>query len=228
MWEWSELEYNQTLSVVKLFLDKESDLIIFDVGANINDSNGRFQDDFTQFCFEHFGESISHIWAFEPVHFQRYEEVWGDNPKVTLKKLALASSSGNRTLLVPQNHELSSFFVLPQYADKPLQIASVKTVTLDQVCSENDITRIHILKLDIEGAEWEALLGASRMLQTNSIDVIHFELSGATKEAGTDYQTIEEFLESKGYAFLFKTRVNNPNEGEVVFIRKDFLTSPIM
>jgi FkbM family methyltransferase len=55
---------------------------------------------------------------------------------------------------------------------------SIKIDTIDNYCTANNIDHIHLLKIDIEGHELDALAGASRMLESNEIDIITFEFGG--------------------------------------------------
>jgi len=46
----------------------------------------------------------------------------------------------------------------------------VQAVTLDEFAQTNGIERVRVLKLDLEGAETDALLGAKRLLERQAID----------------------------------------------------------
>ena len=52
---------------------------------------------------------------------------------------------------------------------------SVATRIVDSICDEHGIGRIDLLKLDVEGAEIDALRGADRMLTEHRIGLIQFE-----------------------------------------------------
>lgn len=54
----------------------------------------------------------------------------------------------------------------------------VRLTTIDDYCSENNICRINLLKLDIEGHELNALVGASALFRRQAIDVVTFEFGG--------------------------------------------------
>lgn len=53
----------------------------------------------------------------------------------------------------------------------------VKIVSLDHFCKKNKINHINLLKLDIEGGEYEALKGAKKLIQNKKIDIIQFEFN---------------------------------------------------
>lgn len=52
---------------------------------------------------------------------------------------------------------------------------AVQLTTVDQVCAEDGIEQIDLLKIDTEGHEIEVLLGASSMLQAGRIASVQFE-----------------------------------------------------
>jgi FkbM family methyltransferase len=53
----------------------------------------------------------------------------------------------------------------------------VRAVTLDEHCEQNSINCVELLKIDAEGAEVDALLGASSLLAQHAIRAILFEIS---------------------------------------------------
>lgn len=48
--------------------------------------------------------------------------------------------------------------------------------TIDRFCEKNKIEKIDYLKMDIEGYEYKALLGAQKMIKEKKIDYIQFEI----------------------------------------------------
>jgi FkbM family methyltransferase len=68
----------------------------------------------------------------------------------------------------------------------------VQGVTLDEYCADRGIKRIDLLKLDVEGAELEALRGASRLLREKRVGCLLFEVSQAMVE-GMSHDPAEIF-----------------------------------
>lgn len=95
------------------------------------------------------------------------------------------------------------------------QSEDVKITTIDNYCIENNIEHIHLLKIDIEGHELNALSGAINMLSNDKIDVITFEFGGCNIDTKSFFQDFWYFfLESKmnifritptGYLFRIKS-----------------------
>jgi len=75
----------------------------------------------------------------------------------------------------------------------------VKSTTLDEYCKKNNISKIDVLKIDVEGAELQVLKGASNMLKAGKVKHIYCELNSASKNYGSsNYETIK-LLKSFGY-----------------------------
>lgn len=75
----------------------------------------------------------------------------------------------------------------------------VKTQTLDNFCLENKIDRIHLLKLDTEGNEFNILKGAENLLSNNKVKVIYTEICSNKKDYNNKSYEIKNFL--KKYNF---------------------------
>jgi FkbM family methyltransferase len=83
----------------------------------------------------------------------------------------------------------------------PIEKSSeVDAVTLDSFCQKHNINKIDYLKLDIEGAELEALIGTSNLLENKAIRYLQFEISEKMLQGlNTKAKFIFDFLNSKGY-----------------------------
>lgn len=78
----------------------------------------------------------------------------------------------------------------------------VPTVCLDRFCEEHSIDRIDLLKLDIQGHEHQALVGATNLLSTGRVGTIFFELNWADDAGGPCPATESiRILERAGYRF---------------------------
>jgi hypothetical protein len=63
----------------------------------------------------------------------------------------------------------------------------IKTISIDEFCNENNIQKIDLIKLDIEGQELEAIKGSTKILKKNPQAKIIFELNIAKKNNGIKY-----------------------------------------
>jgi len=71
---------------------------------------------------------------------------------------------------------------------------TVRLRRLDMVCAELGIDGIDLLKLDVEGAELSALLGAGELLESGAIRTIQFEFGGCNIDSRTFFRDFWELL----------------------------------
>jgi len=77
----------------------------------------------------------------------------------------------------------------------------VPQTTLERFIAENSPVRIKLLKLDIEGYEYEAILGSRKMFEDGIIQHIALELHpGILAKRGKNASDILSFLNSCGYS----------------------------
>jgi hypothetical protein len=75
---------------------------------------------------------------------------------------------------------------------------SARLVTFDGFIKDNGLDFVDVLKIDVEGFEFEVLQGASNALKAKKIGVIQFERHTDDMRAD-NFSSIEEFLENNGY-----------------------------
>jgi hypothetical protein len=102
----------------------------------------------------------------------------------------------------------------------------VSTSTLDTFVKKNNIKSIDILKVDIEGSEYEFLKGARNTLKKNKVKIILLEISDKKKNYKKKEKKIINFLEKKNFIFLKKhmnrsvALFSNVKSGDYLFINK--------
>jgi hypothetical protein len=76
-------------------------------------------------------------------------------------------------------------------------VVKVKTVSIDDYVHEHGIQRVDCIKIDVEGAEYEAFQGATKLLSSKDKPVIMFEaLDSACVNFGvTWYQVVKQVSE---------------------------------
>jgi hypothetical protein len=75
----------------------------------------------------------------------------------------------------------------------------VDVIRLADYLETRRIPRVDLLKLDVEGAEWSALVGVGGFLRPDLIPVIQFEYGGATLDGGRRLRDFFDLLESRKY-----------------------------
>lgn len=136
---------------------------------------------------------------------------------VTLNHKALAEKEGVLLLhLYDEDHSAWNSRAARPLADygidvKPVATEEVEATTLDLYCEREDVAKIDLLKVDVEGAEYQVLLGARRMLESKSVRCIAFEFGQTTFDMGNRPEEIEDYLNGLGY------KISNLLEGDPVF-----------
>jgi FkbM family methyltransferase len=113
-----------------------------------------------------FANAISEKYGVSVVSLEPNEALSPEyvHPRVTLLRAALAAQDGEAVFAIDDNPEASRIVQgqgLLVVSGKPVQ-----TRSLESLLDEFDATEVDLLKLDVEGAEYEALLNAPREVLT--------------------------------------------------------------
>lgn len=174
---------HKTISVISKLLDKDS--VFFDVGANIG-----------AITLPIFKLTRANIHAFEPSEF--IFDYLAKNVKknctgkVVLNKIAVFSKNnievdfyGSETV-----HGWSTMLNTAKFIK-----CKVRTITLDEYCRERNIDHIDVLKIDVQGLEYDVLKGCRQLLEKKAIRHILFEFEHwAETNAGLIPGASQEFL----------------------------------
>lgn len=187
-------------------------MTVFDVGANVGELT---------LLFSRFAGASGSVHAFEPCGqaFERLEAVCRAAAlrNVRLNRLALAEDEGTVSLHVYDEDYMSwntrALRPLEDYGIdvKPLRVDEVPATTLDLYCERNAVAEIDLLKVDVEGAEYQVLVGAGRMLREKRARCVTFEFGQTTFDMGNSPERIESYMRAAGY------ELRNLVEGDPVF-----------
>jgi FkbM family methyltransferase len=101
----------------------------------------------------------------------------------------------------------------------------VETKTLDFFCSENNIDKIDLLKIDAEGNELNILLGSEKLLSEKKINIIYVEISERKENFKDKSNEIKRYLTRFGFRLEKSHRIkslsflSNLNATDNLFIR---------
>lgn len=188
-----------------------AEMTVFDVGANV----GELTLLFSRFA----ADGSVHAFEASKSTFERLELVCrvAERRNVVLNHLALSDKNGSINLHV-YDDSLSSFNSqavrpLKNYGldFEPVGIEEVKAVTVDDYCESKNIANIDLLKIDVEGAEYQVMLGARQMLRDKRIGCLTFEFGQTTFDMGNNPEEIEAFLNSMDY------KIRNMVKGDPIF-----------
>lgn len=188
-------------------------MTVFDAGAHVGELT---------LLFSRFVGAGGHVHAFEAgaEAYGRLEAICraaGRRANVTLNHVALADAEGTLQLHVYDEAHLAwsspAARPLENYGIdvRPTGTEEVAATTVDAYCERNRIGRIDLLKIDVEGAELQVMLGARRMLESKRVGCVTFEFGQTTFDMGNRPEQIEEYLHGLGY------RIGNVVKGDPVF-----------
>ena len=172
--------------------DSEAPLIL-DAGAHIGLAAMRYRELFPRakiHCFEPFPESYAAL-----------KDAVGALSPIEIHNVALAAAEGQAEFSVNRNSATNSLLASDDGAEiywrsdapKTTGTLTVPTKTLDGFAREHSVSRIDILKMDVQGGEYDVLKGASELLNRQAIGLIYMELITAPTYVGQ--HRIRDYLE---------------------------------
>lgn len=170
--------------------------IIFDVGSN----KGQFLKLITTSLKS---DGIS-VHCFEPGKetFRILTESAAGDPRVTMNNCALSREPGEAKLFYDNTGSgLASLTQrkLDHFNIEFNQSEEIRVSTIDEYCADKGIKRIHLLKIDIEGHELDALAGAQNMFARGAVDIVTFEFGGCNIDTRTYFQDFWYFFTERNF-----------------------------
>jgi FkbM family methyltransferase len=170
--------------------------VIFDVGANAGI--------YSLAALASQPNAIVHAFEPTPEIADRLRETAKENglDQLYVHDEAVCSSSGHATLNRCRGefgtNEGMNFI---SSGDSVSCAERVQTVSIDDFCREHSIDRVDLLKLDIQGQEHSALIGASNLIRAGRVGVIFVELNWARAQTACPATGSVRLLEESGYRF---------------------------
>jgi FkbM family methyltransferase len=179
-------------------------MTVFDVGAHL----GKYTKLFSLLAGDN-----GRVYAFEPTErsFKKLASAVSQYNCTNVMIINKAVYSENRNIILnefPEEYSSWNSIGLPKMKNiqdptitVPIEISTnVEAVTLDSFCQQHNINKIDYLKLDVEGAELEALIGASGLLENKAVCFLQFEISKPMLDGlNSKAKFIFDFLKAKGY-----------------------------
>ncbi|PQL94225.1 FkbM family methyltransferase [Apibacter adventoris] len=200
--------------------------IVVDCGANVG-TNTRiykiFNPKATIYAIEAIDETLSKCKEFT----QQFKDIHYFN-------LALGSERSETIFKhFPTSHYLSTRY--ENNSDKNINYIEKKVEIYagDQFCSENNISHINFLKIDVEGMDFEVIKGFKNMIKNNKIDAIQFEYGKNFIYSGSFLKDIYNFcipnnyiigkIYPNGVHFLdYNVKMENFLDSNFLIINKNF------
>ena len=164
---------------------------IFDVGSN--------KGQFLQLVIDSLSTEDYSIHCFEPGHetFKQLSAAAGSDERIRPNNIGISREKGSATLHYQETGSTLASLTKRKLDHFNIQFDESETVeidTIDNYCSDNGIEHIHLLKIDIEGHEIDALAGAQRMFENKQIDIVTFEFGGCNIDTRTFFQEFWYFF----------------------------------
>lgn len=159
---------------------------------------GAFLGHFTLLAARAAGPS-GHVHAFEPdprdyVWLVRNIEANGFTDRVVSEAVAVSNRSGTALLHLAERDRSQSSIV---FAEDAVDAVRVPTVALDEHLTHD--AEVGVIKIDVEGAEIQALRGMERILTTSPRIALFIEVNPvALRAAGSSTEVLLERLRSLG------------------------------
>lgn len=187
-----------SLILLKRLLSENS--VFFDIGANV----GIFSISASRWVGEG-GQVI----AFEPSSRERKfladNILLNDLTNVRVEPVAISKQSGLGILNLAIDKHNGQNTLCRQFAYEGVssgETESVEVMTIDDYVCEHNISRVDVIKMDIEGAEYDALQGASETLKKMRPSLIFEVVKSALDKNGIEVLELEKWIRSHGYALF--------------------------
>ncbi|MFN9176059.1 MAG: FkbM family methyltransferase [Synechocystis sp.] len=136
--------------------------------------------------------------AVEPLPVKALQKL-AQHPNLTLLPVCLSDQDGEQTLYVGKfagifNSNFSS--LSPQWFGASGQAKQVKTLSLDSLIQQQQITKITCLKLDIEGWEWQVIKQLETVNAALLPEVVMFEYGGGVNRRQNQKGWSPEFFQN--------------------------------
>ncbi|MEQ6331736.1 FkbM family methyltransferase [Pseudomonas chengduensis] len=146
------------------------------------------------------------IYSFEP-HPKTFPKLLANTSKINVISInkGLSSEEGTLTLYDYADGDGSTHASLYQNVLTDLHHSNacvaheVAVTTIDAFVDENNISQISLLKIDVEGNEYEVLRGAKETIASGKIMAIHFEFNEMNVASRIFFYDFWKLLE--GYSF---------------------------
>ncbi len=211
------------LSFIKSRFPAGTALTVFDVGANIGDYSKKIS--------ELMGSSAT-IHAFEPSKntFAALQKNTAGIPSVVLHNFGMTDVPGEMTLYKNSGFSGLSSVYQRRLDHFNISMNETETITLESIdtfCRTASVSRIHFLKIDIEGNELRTLNGARGMIEQGGIDFIQFEFGGCNIDSRTFFQDFFYLLNERFRIFRIVkdglVEIESYSENDEVFSTINYL-----
>lgn len=196
--EYGSYTLEDEAELASLFIEKNSDSyphVVIDAGANC----GNWAKALLR------RTKVDKLIMIEPskVHLGSLQQIQSATSGIIIEKVALGSQGGWCELYSDfEGSGLASVYErdLSHIGRKMYPVEKVEMTTLDRLFEKYSLEKVAFLKLDLEGHELQALMGASSFLESHKIKALSFEFGGCNIDSKTYFKDFWNLLVIKfGY-----------------------------
>lgn len=119
---------------------------------------------------------------------------------VTVVKKAVTKTTGEAEFFLPHEGDEAEGSLRKSHRYDAVGVLKVMTVSIDDYICEHGIPRVDLIKIDVEGAEYEAFEGAKQLLSSKNKPMIMFEaLDSACVNFGVTWDQVVRQVKDFGY-----------------------------
>ena len=180
-------DYSGELYIIKQLKKDLRNGVIFDIGANVGD--------WSKFVIEEYKDITCKLYMFEPslITFEQLKNNITQTKDVFSYPIGFGDKKESLQMFY-DNEAQGSASILMKGAKFSEEI---QIETLDGFCKEHDIEKIDFLKMDVQGYEYNILLGAKELLSRRKIQYIQFEFDEPNIENRIFFKDFWELLQGK-------------------------------
>jgi FkbM family methyltransferase len=214
---------NGEFRVLDKIIQKSGNGVVFvDGGANIGEHSLHF----IKLCKKY--NKKTGLFSIEP--FPSTRKVLSNNLKgndCQILPFALGDQEKKVKFYYDKGEVSGSNSVLPHYYLSGGEI-EVQQVSLDKIAAEHNISKIDFLKLDIEGAEFNALNGAKSLLQKKRIRYIQLEYNQTWIKGGGSIEKVLDLCKKYDYRLYRITKFGLLSIPSYHYVLDDFFYSNLL
>ena len=196
----------RTIATCLEHLPADRKSVYVDIGANVGLLSGQIKAGRPH--------SECHLFEADRKIFSRLKRNFELNrpDSVTLNHAAVSDKSGQRVVFHSSFESTESGWgrLANAMSDQPGEKQEVISIAIDDYLSQNQISGVDLMKIDVEGAEEKVILGAQRSMREKRIRAIVCEMNEEALVAfGTTTNGLKRLIESFGYREVKRVELNS-------------------